>query len=146
MAIFSFCLAKSEISQKVANWRLLSCQLATFQLKTQIWPAKILQILIKVANWQIKSSQLATFELFQFWLDKSKKSIFDIIWKYLIRCCYWSKTNIWLFWSLAQKPLGILKFKCPIEFFEQFLIRCVIYFSIRFWLFWDRAQNMFIFW
>ena len=33
----------------------------------------------KVANWQ-------PFEQFQFWLHKSKKSQFNIIWKYLIHC------------------------------------------------------------
>ena len=36
IAIFDFCLAKIEIAQKVANWRLLSRQLATFLLKTKI--------------------------------------------------------------------------------------------------------------
>ena len=85
--IFYFCLAKIEIAQKVANWRFLSCQLATFQLKTQIWPPKNTTNFwsklpignSKVANWQL-------FEQFQFWLDKNKKSLFNIIWKYLIRC------------------------------------------------------------
>ena len=79
IAIFQFYLAKIENTQKVANWRLLSCQLATFLLKTYIWSDKIQQILIKVANWQL-------FEQFQFWLDNSKKSLFNMIWKYLIRC------------------------------------------------------------
>ena len=33
----------------------------------------------KVSKWQL-------FEQFQFWLDKSKKLLFNIMWKYLIHC------------------------------------------------------------
>ena len=43
--------------------------------------------------WRLKSRQfLRLSEQFQLWLDKSKKSVFQIIWKYFIHCIF--KTRI----------------------------------------------------
>ena len=82
--IFYFCLAKIEIVQKIANWRLQSCQLATLELPIGNSNWNLLYFgKSKVANWQL-------FEQFQFWHDKSIKLLFDIIWKYLILCFLYS--------------------------------------------------------
>ena len=79
IAIFKFCLVRIKIAQKVANWQLWSkfviFRLVKFELLTEMLPICDSKVVI----WQL-------FEQFKFWPDKSKNLLFNIIWKYLIRC------------------------------------------------------------